>query len=183
MDKAVEPTTILAYEMNGQPLPDRHGFPLRALVPGAFGEVSVKWIDRIEVGPGGVEGYYERQGWMAQFVPTRSRIDDPTNGQALRRGSEPLRIAVIAFAGDRGISRVEVSTDGQATWSPARIDYDASKLAWVLWSFDWRPSAPGRYVLTARATDGNGDPQAAERRSVAPRGATGYHQIAVQVTG
>jgi DMSO/TMAO reductase YedYZ molybdopterin-dependent catalytic subunit len=181
--KAMEPTTILAYQMNGRPLPDRHGFPVRALVPGTFGEVSVKWIDRIEVGPGGVEGYYERQGWMAQFVPTRSRIDDPRNGQTLRTGAGPVVVRGIAFAGDRGISKVEVSTDGEATWAPARIDYDSSNLAWVLWSFDWTPPNPGRYELTVRATDGDGDPQTAERRGVAPRGATGYHQIAVRVTG
>jgi DMSO/TMAO reductase YedYZ molybdopterin-dependent catalytic subunit len=181
--KAMEPTTILAYEMNGQPLPDRHGYPVRALVPGTFGEVSVKWIDRIEVGSGGVEGYYERQGWMAQFVPTRSRIDDPRNGQTLQPGAGPIRIAGIAFAGDRGVSEVEVSADGQGTWSPARIDYDHSNLAWVLWSFDWLPAMPGRYVLAVRATDGDGDLQTSERRGVAPRGATGYHQIAVQVTG
>jgi hypothetical protein len=87
----------------------------------------------------------------------------------------------VAFAGDRGISRVEVSTDGGVSWSSARIDYAPNRLTWALWAFSWRPGAPGRYDLTVRATDGAGQPQPAEDHGPAPAGATGYHRVTVMV--
>src|SRR5215831_20562251 len=74
LTKAMEPTTLLAYEMNGMPLPDRHGYPLRMIVPGYFGEKNVKWLTRIEVTDANAKGFYEAQGWGPDFiVPTRSR--------------------------------------------------------------------------------------------------------------
>ena len=76
----MEPTTLLAYEMNGVPLPHRHGYPLRVIVPGYFGEKNVKWVTRIEVADANAKGFYETQGWGPDFVvPTRSRIDVPDN--------------------------------------------------------------------------------------------------------
>jgi DMSO/TMAO reductase YedYZ molybdopterin-dependent catalytic subunit len=180
--KAMEPTTILAYEMNGAPLAHRHGFPVRALVPGAFGEVSVKWIDGLELVEGGVEGYYEKQGWMAQFVPTRSRIDSPGTGATISLADRPaVEVRGIAFAGDRGISRVEVSTDGGQSWSPAHLEYAPSRLVWAIWTFPWQPGRPGTYHLVSRATDGTGRPQPSMRRGVVPRGATGYQRVRVQI--
>src|SRR2546430_3098290 len=78
LQKAMQPTTLLAYEMNGVPLPDRHGYPLRVIVPGYFGEKHVKWLTRIEVTDANAKGCYQTQGWGPDFItPTRSRIDVP----------------------------------------------------------------------------------------------------------
>ena len=181
IEKAMDPATLVAFAMNGVPLPRRHGYPARVLVPGAFGEVSVKWVDRIEALDHTVLGYYEKQGWKAQVVPTTSRIDRPSAGQRLPLASSPIDVGGVAFAGDRGISRVEVSTDGGATWVAASIDYGPSPLTWVLWSYAWRPSRAGSYRLVARATDGTGAPQIATEHGSPPAGATGYHKVELQV--
>jgi DMSO/TMAO reductase YedYZ molybdopterin-dependent catalytic subunit len=183
LDKALEPTTLVAYEMNGVPLPHRHGYPARVLVPGTYGEVSVKWVDRIELTAEAIEGYYERQGWEPFFVETTSRFDRPRNGQELSLRSTPVvELGGVAFAGDRGVSTVEVSTDGGVTWKEAAIDYAPSPLAWALWSAEWEPQSPGEYALRVRATDGRGSIQSSERRFVAPSGATGHHEVKVRVT-
>ena len=169
--------------MNGAPLPARHGYPVRIIVPGLFGEKNVKWVTRIELADRHVKGFYAQQGWGPNFViPTTSRFDRPYNDEAItpqRGAAVPLK--GIAFAGARGISSVEVSFDDALTWHEARIDYRGSPLAWVLWSFDWHPAQPGRYMLAVRATDGMGTLQTAEERSFAPEGATGYHRITVRV--
>jgi DMSO/TMAO reductase YedYZ molybdopterin-dependent catalytic subunit len=180
--RAMAPSTLVAYEMNGRPLPHRHGFPARVLVPGTYGEVNVKWVDRIQVLDRPVEGYYERQGWRPWFVNTTSRFDHPANGQALSlSGGSPIQLNGVAYAGDRGISRVEVSADEGATWQEAGIDYAPGKLAWALWSALWSPPAPGTYTLKVRATDGTGAVQTEETRGRAPSGAAGRHQVRVMV--
>ncbi len=107
-EKAMESTTLVAYEMNGEPLPDRHGAPARAIVPGYFGEKNVKWITRIEVTGEESKGFYEQQGWGPDFiVPIRSRIDQPDDNAKLNLGEMPDGIPLkgIAFAGDRGVTR------------------------------------------------------------------------------
>ena len=114
LEKALEPTTLIAYEMNGATLPDRHGFPARIVVPGYFGEKHVKWFTRIELAGADAEGFYEKQGWGPDFiVPTRSRFDVPvrlSRGLAMReRAPNGIPLKGVAFGGDRGISRVEVS--------------------------------------------------------------------------
>ena len=182
LEKAMEPTTIIAYEMNGQRLPDRHGFPARAIVPGYFGEKNVKWLTRIELAGAGAKGFYEKQGWGPNFViPTRARIDQPDNYAWFRLTTLPDGIAVkgVAFSGDRGVSRVEVSTDGEESWQEARIDYPGTRLTWVLWSFDWKPNEPGEYDLTVRATDGRGEAQQFDRDRSPFSGITGLHKITV----
>jgi hypothetical protein len=86
-----------------------------------------------------------------------------------------------AYAGARGVSGVEVSVDNAQTWHEAHIDYTGAPTAWVLWSYEWRPTQPGASVLVVRATDGTGTLQTAMDRSFAPEGATGYHYITVYV--
>jgi DMSO/TMAO reductase YedYZ molybdopterin-dependent catalytic subunit len=179
----MEPTTLVVYEMNGAPLPVRHGYPVRIIVPGLFGEKNVKWVTRVELVEHHVKGFYARQGWGPNFViPTEARFDQPSHSQTVKMpmGSAAL-LKGIAFAGARGIDRVEVSFDDAATWHEARIDYRGTPMAWVLWSFDWHVAQPGRYTLVVRATDGSGALQPPEDRSFAPEGATGYHRITVQV--
>ena len=142
MERATRPIAVIALEMNGAPLERRHGFPARLLAPGSYGEVSVKWITRIEVRTDEAEGYYARQGWKADHVETMSRFFDLRAGSRIDAGRVELR--GVAFAGDRGISRVEVSADGGRTWRAARLTYNPSPLAWTLWSLPWaaRPGHP-----------------------------------------
>jgi len=180
IEKALEPTTLLAYHMNGEPLPRRHGFPLRLLVPGSYGEVSVKWITRIELMDDVRKGFYEQQGWRAEQVHTMSRIDRPGGVNKIHLG-EALPVTGIAFAGDRGISKVEVSTDGGRSWQDAHLDYRGSRITWALWSYDWRPEREGIHMLVVRATDGGGELQTSERGGINPDGATGYHQPRVRI--
>jgi len=112
----------------------------------------------------------------------RWAFDQPSAGQTIQA---PLGSAVplkgIAFAGARGISRVEVSFDDALTWYEARLDYRGAPMAWVVWGIDWRPTQAGRYTLVVRATDGTGSLQTPEARSFAPEGATGYQRISVFV--
>jgi DMSO/TMAO reductase YedYZ molybdopterin-dependent catalytic subunit len=178
----MDPTTLVAYEMNGERLPDRHGFPARIVVPGYFGEKNVKWLTRIELAGPDAEGFYEKQGWGPNFIiPTRSRIDQPDNYAWFSLTNAPGGIPMkgVAFAGDRGVSRVEVSVDDEKTWQEAKIDYPGTKLTWVLWSFDWKPPGPGEYKLTVRATDGDGVVQKLEKDRGLFSGATGLHKVAV----
>jgi DMSO/TMAO reductase YedYZ molybdopterin-dependent catalytic subunit len=191
IEMAMEPTTLVAYRMNGEPLPERHGYPVRVIVPGLFGEKNVKWVTRIEVVDHDAKGFYEQQGWGPNFVvPTRSDIFGP---RWVRRGGNrdefvelftANRTATIrgrAFAGDRGVARVEFSADDGETWREARLDYPGTRLTWTFWSADWRPTAPGEYRLLSRATDGTGAPQPSEQRSIVPQGATGYHRVLARV--
>ena len=162
LEKAMDPTTLVVYEMNGQPLADRHGFPARVIVPGYFGEKHVKWITRIEVTDESAVGFYEKQGWGPEFtLPTRSRFDQPDNDSTFGSDAAAKGVTLrgVAFGGDRGISRVEVSLDDGGTWLEAKIDYPGTKLTWVLWSFDWRPAGPDNNTLVVRATDGEGEVQ------------------------
>jgi DMSO/TMAO reductase YedYZ molybdopterin-dependent catalytic subunit len=181
LERALRPTTLVVHEMNGVPLPGRHGFPVRLVVPGAYGEISVKWLDRVEVVDRAAEGYYERQGWLAEEVRTTSRFDRPRNGQTFPAGM-PVPLGGVAYAGDRGIGAVEVSVDGGATWDPVSIDYPGTRLTWVVWSSAWTPADPGSYRLVVRAVDGTGEVQEATRRPVSPSGASGRHTIRVRVT-
>ncbi|HEY7092831.1 MAG TPA: molybdopterin-dependent oxidoreductase, partial [Ktedonobacterales bacterium] len=134
----LEARTLLAYQMNGETLPARHGFPLRAIVPGRYGEQSAKWVTRVEITDHDVKGFYQSQGWSAAQLETISRIDAPRKQASL--GEIP--ISGIAFAGIRGIQQVEVSVDGGATWQRASLQPPLSDQTWVFWNWAWRPSAP-----------------------------------------
>lgn len=175
---ALDDAALVAYRMNGEQLPERHGYPARLLVPSAYGEVSVKWLTAIDVVDNHQPGYYESQGWRPSHVRTTSRIDSPRGGPPLRAG-EPAVIRGIAYAAERGISAVEVSTDGGASWSAAVIE-SGQKHSWTLWSFPWRPPA-GRRVLAVRAYDGTGDLQGTMHLGSVPAGAGGIHRVSVIV--
>jgi DMSO/TMAO reductase YedYZ molybdopterin-dependent catalytic subunit len=182
-EKAMEPTIIAAYEMNGEALPHRHGYPLRIIVPGMFGEKNVKWVTRIELLDYDAKGFYETQGWGPNFnVPTRARLDFPYYDQAVPFAAR-VALKGIAFGGDRGVDRVEVSVDGGNTWRETKLDYHGTRLTWALWSHNWEPPMPGEYKLVVRATDGSGATQTAVDRGTAPEGATGYHRVALRLEG
>jgi DMSO/TMAO reductase YedYZ molybdopterin-dependent catalytic subunit len=175
LERAINEATILVYEMNGEPLTSPHGFPVRLLIPGIFGMKNVKWITKIEAVNYDFKGYWQRRGWddKAEYK-TMSRIDAPDSSI---KGS--TTIAGIAFAGDREISKVEVSTDGGKTWEQAEIKPALSKYSWVLWHKQWSPAQAGKYLLKVRATDGRGDTQVNQNAPPDPSGATGLHSVNV----
>jgi DMSO/TMAO reductase YedYZ molybdopterin-dependent catalytic subunit len=179
--KALEPTTLVVFEMNGQNLSFTHGYPVRLIIPGLFGEKSVKWITRIELVARDVKGFYEKQGWGPDFsIPTHSRFDGPDLSKPVSlRSSVPLK--GVAFAGNRGISRVEVSLDDGNNWQEAKLTVPGTRLTWALWSYDWRPQQEGEYKLAVRATDGDGALQIKNERWTAPHGATGYHKVTARI--
>ena len=187
LEKAMDTTTLVAYEMNGEALPHRHGFPARVIVPGYFGEKHVKWLTRIEVAAAAAKGFYETQGWGPDFiVPTRSRIDVPDDNSVFSLGklNGPIELKGVAYGGDRGISRVELSFDDGQSWTDANIYYSGGDLAWSLWNTrdGWQPEGPGNYTIVVRATDGEGEVQDWEPDRSPYSGVTGFHKISVYIT-
>lgn len=173
----LEAQTLLAWEMNGEPLPDRHGFPLRAVVPGRYGEQSAKWLSRIELTDHPFKGFYQSQGWSDGPLSTMSRIDTPTSDTTFG----PVMVSGIAFAGLRAITRVEISADGGKSWHDATLLPPISDFAWRFWQWQWRPAAAGRYTLIVRATDSTGRLQVGDMRPSVPNGSTGWHTVQVLV--
>ena len=185
--------TILAYDMNLAPLTAEHGYPVRAIVPGLYGMMNPKWITEIEVVDDVYEGYWQRNGWTNDAreathsfiaIPGQAPIRDRFRNLDLMNinivPGQKLPIAGVAFAGDRGISKVDVSTDGGATWKSASIKDPLSKYTWVLWTTGFIPPAvSGNYKIVVRATDKTGIVQTAEIRPPFPDGNTGYHMINV----
>src|SRR6266550_267294 len=194
-EKAMEPTTLVAYEMNGEPLPRGHGFPLRLIVPGLYGEKNPKWLTRIELldeADGRLHrrhgcGFYKQQGWGREgdVIPTHSRIDAPqVRGDHFESPFQVGKIVELrgmAFGGDRGISKVDISTDDGDTWDTAEITKPGTKLSWSLWGFQWTPNEEGEAKVLVRATDGNGKLQISEYRDQVPDGATGLHRVKARV--
>lgn len=171
--------TLLAWEMNGEPLPDRHGFPLRAVVAGRYGEQSAKWLSRIELTDHPYKGFYQSQGWSDKPLSTMSRIDTPTSAATLG----PVTVSGIAFAGLRAVTRVEVSADGGGAWHQATLlpPIATEAQAWRFWEWAWRPPRAGRYTLIVRATDSTGETQTSTVGPGVPNGATGWHSVPVLV--
>jgi len=187
LEKAMDVSTLIAFEMNGVPLPDRHGYPARVIVPGYFGEKHVKWLTRIELTDPEARGFYETQGWGPDFItPTRSRIDAPDLYAtfSLAKLNGPIEVKGIAYGGDRGISKVELSFDDGETWDDADIYYAGGDSAWSLWNAHdgWMPDTVGEYNIVVRATDGEGAVQEFEPDRSPFSGATGFHKITVYVT-
>lgn len=178
LDQARAAHVFLVYELNGAPLPREHGFPLRVLGAGTFGMKNPKWLTQIEIADSAPLGFWEQRGWTNQpVVQTMARIDEPSGGQVA--GGE-VALAGIAYTGDRGVQRVEVSLDDGATWEPAAIDPPLSALSWVFWRH-LRTLPAGSYRVLVRATDGTGAVQTPQRTGTFPRGATGYHGIRLRV--
>jgi sulfane dehydrogenase subunit SoxC len=174
---ALRDEVLLAYAMNGQPLPPQHGFPLRLVVPGWYGMTSVKWLERITVLDKPFEGYQQARGYrmrqgpdeqgepVSRMLPRSLMVppgipDFATRERTLQPG--PCTVRGRAWSGFGPIERVEVSADGGASWSSARLGAQASQWAWCSWHWDWEPSEPGVYELACRATDAAGNVQPLE---------------------
>jgi DMSO/TMAO reductase YedYZ molybdopterin-dependent catalytic subunit len=166
LEKAMEPGTLLAYEMNGEPLPAEHGFPLRALVPSWYGMDSVKWLTRIEVLEPPFKGYFQDEKYVSlgahgasrpiTVIRVNSKFLRPLEGEEIR--AKTYRAEGVAWAGERKIARVEVRVGGGA-WQPANLSASSSTLIWSRWSYEWQVPTSGRYVLEVRATDEGGGSQ------------------------
>ncbi len=175
----MEPTTIIAYLMNGEPLTDKHGFPARLIVPGKYGIKNGKWLRRIEL-VDSYRGYWQQRGWTNEGnVKTFSLFERPLDRAVL--DSAPQEIGGVAFAGPRGISKVEYSLDDGDSWIEAKVLENPGPLSWTIWRAQWIPNGSGAYELQVRATDGDGALQSSDKSDPEPDGASGYHRIVVGI--
>jgi DMSO/TMAO reductase YedYZ molybdopterin-dependent catalytic subunit len=172
---------MIAFGMNGEPLPVEHGFPVRMLIPGLYGYVSAcKWMTGIEASTyGAFDAYWTQRDWAAQ-APIRiaSRIDTPAPLRRFPAGRRP--IAGVAWAQTRGIVAVEVRVD-DGPWLPAQLSPQVDADLWRQWVLP-HEFAPGSYQLTVRATSAEGEVQTDERAEPFPAGASGLHSIRVTAT-
>jgi DMSO/TMAO reductase YedYZ molybdopterin-dependent catalytic subunit len=174
VEKATHPDTIIAFRMNSAPLPVSHGYPLRAIVPGWYGMDSVKWLAEIEALEHADTSFFMTRRYVATRLAAigseqrpltrmqvKSLIVEPGANTVVPSGLVPIR--GMAWAGENRIARVEVSTDAGKNWSLARLDNDVRPYTWVLWSYNWQPPEPGKYVLVARAFDDQENTQPSAR--------------------
>jgi DMSO/TMAO reductase YedYZ molybdopterin-dependent catalytic subunit len=179
LDPGREPMVVLG--MNHEPLTPEHGYPARLIVPGLYGYVSAtKWLSEIELTTReAFDAYWVQLGWDKDApVLTEARIDNP--GYLSKFPSGPTWIDGMAWAPDRGISRVEVRID-DGPWNVAETSRAVSKATWVQWMWLWQAN-PGEHTIRVRATDGTGAIQTDIQAMPAPNGATGYPSIQVTVT-
>jgi DMSO/TMAO reductase YedYZ molybdopterin-dependent catalytic subunit len=166
---------MLAYYWEGKPLTTEHGFPLRIHIPDLYGMKQPKWITRIEVLTSDQEGYWVRRGWdRIARVRATSVIDTVAVDDIYTQDDQQfVPVGGIAWAGARGISKVEVRVDN-GDWQAARLRAPASDRAWVLWRYEW-PFSEGRHTFEVRCVEADGTPQIETEEGVRPSGATGIH--------
>jgi sulfite dehydrogenase len=178
VDKALEEDIIVAYEMNGKPLPMLNGFPARLIVPSWYATYWVKSLQEITVTTSTFEHFWMKPAYRIpdnscgcvppgtkpeKTVPinrmtTRSFIISPSEGESLRK-NRPVEISGIAFSGGYSIREVIVSLDEGKTWSEAKLGKDLGKYSWIQWSLPWKPGKAGKYRLMAKATNSIGESQ------------------------
>ncbi|MBM3490566.1 MAG: sulfite oxidase [Alphaproteobacteria bacterium] len=202
--KAMEEHSLVAWAMNGVPLPAVHGFPVRLVVPGWPGSLSNKWLTRIWVrdkphdGPGmGGTSYSvpikpmvpggkvdEKNSRDLQSMPVRAIITSPANGTELGAGARTLALRGKAWAGDFTVARVDVSIDYGATWLPSTLGQPRNRYDWQKWQANVTLPSEGYYEVWARATDGQGrmQPHVAGNWNPQGYGANAMHRVAVLVS-
>ena len=179
LSRAMRPESLLALKMNDAGLPSSHGAPARIVVPGLYGMFHAKWVERITLVQGEFVGYWQQKGWSnVGTIRTTTIITTPAPDSVVRG---PVRIAGVAFAGNRGVSRVEVRVAPEQSWQEATRYPPRSGATWVLWTWDWTPPAPGSYHIFARAVDGAGANQESAGAPPFPDGAAGYDSITLLV--
>jgi DMSO/TMAO reductase YedYZ molybdopterin-dependent catalytic subunit len=176
IDKALHPDTLIAYEMNGQPIHPLHGFPLRSIVPGWEGAYSIKWLTTLRVIDREFDGFWVATGYRypTKIVAPGAAVDPkdmaPLTGLVVKSLiTRPLAaatfapgkidVAGFAWAGENDISRVDISTDHGATWQQARLVGERAKYAWRRFEYSFQATRPESYLILSRATDSNGRPQ------------------------
>jgi len=175
--KAMHPDTLLAYQMNGVPLPAEHGYPLRAIIPGWYGMDSVKWLTGMEVLDHPDTSYFMTRRYNATRlgvvgsdqrpvtrVLIKSLITQPREKEILKVGFNTIEGA--AWAAENRVARVEVSTNEGKNWTTASLNWDSQPYSWVFWTYSWGVGAPGTYTVTARAVDDEGNVQPSARDSL-----------------
>ncbi len=181
---AMHSDSIAAYEMNGVSLPQKHGYPLRAVIPGLYGMMSAKWVRKVQLVNSSYQGYWQTRGWSdVGYVQTVAFITVPVGGaqSSLSQNKGTILLGGVAYAGDRGISKVEVSTDNGKSWQSATLKQSLASNTWTLWAYAWSPTQTGSYTILARATDGTGAVQTSQNTDTFPNGATGYAMSPVSV--
>lgn len=169
---------IIAFEMNGQPLPRLHGAPARLVVPGWAGDHWMKWLGRISAQPSAQTGFYTDVAYRYPKVPGEPGVavkpeemnpvteifvkSNITEAPSSSRAGKPATIRGVAFSGAPDVAKVEVTDDGGATWMPATLSSEHDPYAWRLWTFAYTPKRAGRATLHARATDSRGSVQPKE---------------------
>ena len=169
---------MLAFGMNGEPLPVEHGFPVRMLIPGLYGYVSAcKWLVRIEATTfDAVDAYWVERDWAADGpIKVASRIDTPAPLRQFPAGRRP--IAGVAWAQTRGIARVEVRVD-EEDWAQAQLSPEVDADLWRQWVLPY-DFPPGRHSITVRATSADGELQTEDRTAPFPAGSSGWHSVQV----
>jgi len=178
MAKAMHPDTLIAYEMNGQPIPPVHGFPLRAIIPGWEGAYSMKWLTRLQVSPRESESFWVATAYRypvrrvspgasvaaADMAPltglvVKSLITAPLEGATLRPG--PVDVAGFAWAGETDVARADISVDSGATWQQARLVGEPRRYTWRRFEHRFEATRRESYLILSRATDTNGVSQPA----------------------
>jgi DMSO/TMAO reductase YedYZ molybdopterin-dependent catalytic subunit len=166
IDKAMT-STLLAYEMNGEPLPMTHGFPLRALALGWTGANCIKWLCRIILMERPYEGFYmdkvyrvfgkgqdPKSGTVVTGMKLKSIVTQPLRDETLASG--PITILGAAYAGEAEVRTVEVSMDGGKTWIEAEFLGPHERFAWRQWQYAWEAKEAGEFTILSRATDAAG---------------------------
>jgi DMSO/TMAO reductase YedYZ molybdopterin-dependent catalytic subunit len=171
LDEALASDALLAYELNGAPLPVVHGFPVRLIVPGWYGVANVKWLERIELGPNRLMNRFmgrdyvtlmgrqagERQEWVETSVG-RARVKSMIARVTRPRDRGRVSVFGVAWGGETPLDRVEVALDDGA-WQPARLEKPADPFAWTFWNVELGPAAPGAHTVASRATSRAGQTQ------------------------
>lgn len=180
------PGVLMAYEMNGAPLMPEHGYPLRILMPGLYGQKMPKWISRIEfIDDNDHRGYWEQKGWSEEAtVKTNSQIMQPTHIGAVPMAE--IEVFGVAYAGDRTITSVEVGVESgnELTWYPAELLAGASNQVWTQFYLAWTPPSATSYTLLVRATDEQGFVQTERASGILqgayPDGTDKIHSIVIR---
>ena len=167
LQKATDGSTLLAYEMNGSPLPPEHGFPLRALVAGWYGMDSVKWLARIELLDHPFQGYFQQKLYLANSshhdprpvtrMLVNSKFLRPSDNEEIH--GKTYRIEGVAWAGEQKIMKVELRMSPDEKWRTVTLATPAAPMTWIRWTHDWPVPGPGKYTLEVRATDDAGQLQ------------------------
>ncbi len=178
MQDIMDPRTLLVYGMNGVTLPIEHGFPLRISIPNRYGMKQPKWMTSMQAIDHNASGYWVDRGWSPTAYPQILSMIDTVATSHVENGRVP--VGGIAWAGDRGIKKVEVQVD-KGPWAAATLRTPPlGPLTWVQWRYDW-PLVRGNHTFTVRATDGTGALQIETPQDTFPNGATGYNSVGVTI--
>ena len=172
---AADERIMFCYAWDGNILPKDHGFPLRIWIPDLYGMKQPKWITSIEVTDEYRDGYWVERNWdkVAQVKAT-SVIDTVAVNAIIEDGNERLvPIGGIAYAGARGISKVELRVDG-GVWEEAQLRAPLSETTWIIWRYEW-PFAAGNHTFEVRCAEADGTPQIEESKRARPDGSSGIH--------